>query len=228
MRRDPGDNRGTMDDASDAAGRAPIRFEEHSIHTRNGPRAVLVASPTDAIRIDRTRLATLREGPGESAIDRAIVREARARSGRARLAMFRARGNDDAAWELDADLTDEEAAEAGYLLVRSHLWLHRKLMASGILAIVHVELGFREVDALREATKTMIEELEARAKDDELDPEGAAVLRADVWSLKHLTFYFTLGFARAVEDTLPDMIPMLEQRERTMRELVESLPAGLV
>ncbi len=208
----------------------PVGFHECRVETRLGPRPALVVTPATTVVIDRQRLFALRHDPAESAIDQALLREVRAREGRARVLLYRGRNDDGSAtWGFDDELTDAEARELGYFLIKSQVPSYRHLIARGVLVLMHVDLGFREVDALRQGTAAVLAELERRSNPNHnLESAAAAVIRADIWILKHLTFFFSLGLAKAVEETLPGVLPMLEQREAHVRGLVDKLPPGLI
>jgi len=206
-----------------------VEFGTSVLETRRGPRTALMVTPSRDIRVGRERLRELRVAPDGGSLDEQIWRSA-TKHADASIMVMRGRNDDGSgSWGFDEELTDEETTELGELLVRSQVPTYRRLIAAGMLALIHVEFGFREVAALRNATAVVRDELERRSQSElEKAPPAAAVHALDVWILRHLTFFFSVSFDKVASDTLPEMLPLIEQRAAHLEELVAALPPGIV
>lgn len=195
------------------------------IETRRGPREALIVTPDREVVVGRDRLSALRgaarRGATEpGAIDETILHQAR-RHPDAHFLIFRAKDDDGACrYRFDEGLDDAEARELAALMVRSQMTTYRELVGAGMHLLLHAELGFREVELFRSESRAALADLEAGGGDP-----GAAL---DAWILQHLTYFFAISYAKLVSETLPSLLPLLEQRAPQLRDRVEAarLSAG--
>jgi hypothetical protein len=200
-----------------------MSFSQIVLNTQRGARRALVATPggRTTVRLGHDRLQNLRAVMEPSPLDLEII--ARAKDAKAQLMIFRGRDDlGDASWGFDDDLGENAAMELGRLLVESQLYAYRRLASVGVLCIVHTDLGFREVNALREGTRVLLEEME-RAAADATDPTTLALSQLDTWALK---YFFSVTMARLVAETLPNLMPMIEQRAPNLSKLLAAAGLG--
>lgn len=202
-------------------------IEETVLETPKGRRTALAFTPRDRIVVGRRRLERLRRLVEVSPADQAILAAARAHHGKGQLLIFRAKtAAGEPAWDLSDELEPAELSELGLLLVRSQVPTLRALAKQGALVMVHVALSPRAAGALKRGTKEVLRELRMRSLSDGTmgDARDDAVRKLDTWLLQHLSFYFGLSFERAMSGTIPDMVPLLEQRETTLKQLLGAAP----
>src|SRR5262245_43101292 len=107
-------------------------------------------TPSAPMAMGRDRIARLREVPPLSQVERWILEQVRAAGDAARIVVFRAvNDQNECVWRFDPELDDDELKEAGYLFSRAILPLHRRLLAIGVVLMVHTEWGLRECHAMR-------------------------------------------------------------------------------
>jgi len=197
-----------------------------TLDTPRGDRHALVATPTRHLRIGVGDVAPdERGGRRESP----LVADALRKQADARLMIFRGRDDSDtSSWAIAEGATEAQAAELGENIVRSHLPFWRQLAASGLVLLVHLDLDERTRVALEAGRRIVVRELRLKSRTEGTlaDETEEAIARLDLWILKHLTFFFGLSFKRAVASTLPDMMPMLEQRDVSLRRLLAAVPVS--
>lgn len=203
-----------------------MAFSDAVVRCRKGDRRALVITPTAHRRLGLERLQELRETADESPIETGLVDRVRTSSSPYPIVIFRGRNDDGTAtWGFDEGLGPEDALALARMLVISHLPTHRCLLTHGSYVMVHTDFGSREADLLRRASKELLEE---RREVVPSDADLRAIYDADLWILRHLNFYFSLGFERVVEGVLPDKIPLIETRSRNIEALAAALrgPVG--
>jgi hypothetical protein len=208
-----------------------IRLNERVVDTVQGPKKAWIAEPTEHVVLGRDRLeAFLWDGRPDSELDRALLAAVRAVNDPHQLVVFRARSDDGAgSWSFDPTLTRVEADELGYRLAIGQLPTYRRMVAAGVFAVVHVEFGQQEIDALTAGSRRALDELEAGSIPEEMRAEeGVAVLRVDRWILHDLTMFFTESFDQVLQTVLPLQLPRLEERIPHLRQLVKSLPPSAI
>lgn len=199
-----------------------LSFEESTVLTRSGPRMALVMTPQLPVIVGHMRMAQLRHDAGPGPIDEEMLKEVRRRNGRVQILMMRGQNDDGSGrWSIDPSLTDEEAAELGYLLNKSQIPTYRRFLALGVIVYVHAEFGRREADAFRRGADRLLEELQ---KAPEKDAATMAIRRVDAWILRNLTFFFSLGASAVLTDVLPNKTPLFEARLPRIREMLATLP----
>jgi hypothetical protein len=180
-----------------------------------------VITPVGHRRLGRGRLEELRANGQESPIETAIVDRVRRSTERFHIVAFRGENDEHtSSWGFDDELPADEAYELAGRLVRSHLPTHRCLLVHGTYVMVHTDFGSREADLMRRASEEIHAELAAR----DLADEREAVLReADLWLLRHLSFYFSLPAEKVLRSVLPDKLPLIETRSAHLQAIADRL-----
>lgn len=210
--------------------RSPVspRFDlsPFELETPRGPRRAIVATPARHMRLSLDDLSQRRVESDQT--DDEFARALRL-SPDARLMIFRGRDESGAgSWGVAEDASESEAADLGELMVRRYLPIWRSLAASGLVLLVHLELDERTREGLEAGRRIVMRELRLKSRTEGTlaDEVEEALTRLDLWILKHLTFFFGLSFERATRTTLPDMMPMLEQRDVSLRRLLAGVPVS--
>ncbi|GAC1356580.1 MAG: hypothetical protein NVS3B10_08320 [Polyangiales bacterium] len=202
-----------------------MRFEDVTVSSRSGPRRALIATPTQHFVVGRARLAQLRVSIEPGPIDLEIRRQVQARAKKLQILVMR--GRDDAgegSWTLGPDLDDDEAEETFALLHRSQLPTYRRFLAAGVFMFVHAEFGARETHFFRRSADRVLAELQTKADSTRFDEGERAVARLDAWSLRHLTFFFSLGIDKALGEVIPDNLAAFEARTPHIEQMLATLP----
>jgi hypothetical protein len=180
----------------------------------------MVVSPIGHIRLGLDASPADAE-TGMSATDARILAEAKARSPRVALCVFRGvhgDGDEVGSWAFDPALDETQCRELATRLLRGQIEVYRGMLYAGLSMFVHTEWGMREVDAFRWAVDRRIEELvELNGGAGTLGGSQAAI---DLWLLRNLTFFFTLSFDKFVETVLPDKLAMMEKRMERIRRML--------
>lgn len=204
-----------------------VQVTQRVVPTSRGDRTALVVTPVARVTLGRFRLKELRASYEGGVVDRAIVAQVRSNGGDC-MVVFRARGP-DASWGFDAGLSDDECTELGYRLVLDQLPAYRRLVAAGVFALVHVEFGPRECAAYQEGTARALAEFEARSVDEDTsEAEELALLQADRWILRHLTYFTELSFDDAMAHRFAHELPELESRLEHLRAMTSTLPRSAI
>jgi hypothetical protein len=207
-----------------AASDVPLTFDDEIVVTKGGRHPVLVVTPREVLTVGHTRMAKLRERSTPSALDQEILRQVRRRSGRIQMLMLRGQSDDRTGlWQIDPALSEAEAWELGYFLVRSQLPAHRRLLSAGVVAFLHVHFASRDVEAMRRGVDRLMAEMQA---EPDLGDATSAIRKVDLWVLRHLSFYFSLSSAQVLHDVLPSKALLFESRIPRIRELLLTLPSS--
>lgn len=184
-------------------------------------------APRTRIVVGRERLESLRHGSARSPIDDECIQEVRRRRGRIHVLVFRGRDDSgDGQWTFHDALSADEEIELGTLIVQSMETTRRALVGEGVLVHVHSDFTFRDTQLFKQGTDLVIAAAERQLARADLPPQRAAELKLDLWTLKHLSFYFTSALSRILSEVLPDKLGLLEKRARTARELARTLGQG--
>ncbi len=202
-----------------------LELTEATVATKGGPRTVLVVAPRARVVAGRERLEELRASLKPGAIDLQLVREVRRRRGRLDALLMRGRSADgNGEWRLDPSLSDDDRAELGYLLAKSHLPNHRRFMVAGICVYVHTDFADAELEMFKVGAERLRGELEASVASRRGDEDEAATERVDLWVLKNLSFWFGISAERVLAEILPEQLPMFEARRPHMQAMIRTLP----
>ena len=153
-----------------------------------------------------------------SAVSRTRARRERERSDRVRVVLFRAMNSaGQRVWQFDPDMSEEELEEAGIVFTRALLPFHRRLMAAGIVLMVHTEWGIRECYAVRHGLRVLSKQLESKSN-------PTPVEEADRWVVGHMLLHVALNLEHVTTTLLPAHLTMVERRWPRVQELVSLLP----
>lgn len=198
---------------------AILELEEHLLETRVGPRLVVSCTPSAPVLLGRADLERMREVFEPSPRDLEILEQLRARERPADVFVFQSQALDGGAgsWYFEKDLSEDETAELGFQIVRSHRFLNRGLVDAGISMGIGAAKGYRELTALRAGGQRLLEELAAQAR----DASGPDKLRieADLYLVRHLMVFTSLNLPSLLRGVIPDKLPLCERRATTFREL---------
>jgi hypothetical protein len=84
--------------------------------------------------------------------------------------------------------------------------------------VVHTDYGTREADLFRAAEAELAKEEEARAVSGN-SPESA-IAQLNLWTLRTLTFTYTLKASKVISDLLPATIVMLERTAPIVKQML--------
>jgi hypothetical protein len=118
-------------------------------------------------------------------------------------------------------MTEIELEQAGLVVTRALLPLHRRLMAAGVVLMVHTEWGTRECYAMRHGLRKLVEEIDAKRAPSATD-------EADRWLLSHMLLHVALNLDHVATTLLPTHLAMIDRRWPRVRELVALLPPDAV
>lgn len=196
-----------------------LAFEDISIPTKNGPRNALLVTPRARFLLGKERLARLRADTRPGPLDDSLYLRVKAAPARPNVVVFRAKSDDGiGSWGLDPQLSEGEARELAKRLSRTHVESHRRLFAAGVLAVVHTDYGLREAELFRAAEGELAQEEERRAKTE--TGTASALAQLNTWTLRTLSFTYTLRASKVIADLLPSTIAMLEQSAPMVKEMV--------
>jgi hypothetical protein len=201
----------------------PFNVEEYPMQHVGVRQVAVVITAKNAMVVGRERIQRLRRPTGMNDVDRWLLEQAASRADRAKVVLFRAVNNDgDRVWQFDPSLNDNELEEGGYVLTRALLPLHRRVLASGMVLMVHTDWGLRECYAMRHGVRKLKAELQKSA--GKADP----VVEADRWILSNMLLHVALSMNHVVTELLPGHLAMLERRRVFLKTLVASLPASAI
>jgi hypothetical protein len=197
-----------------------LAFEEIAVPTAGGARSALVVTPRVHISLGAVRLAALRAAERGGEIDDALFLRVKSCRQSPSAVIFRARSDDGAgSWGFDSKLADVDARDLAKRLARTHMESHRRLFGAGVLAVVHTDYGRREADLFRAVETELAQEEEALAA------SGSAVAQLNLWTLRTLTFTYTLKASKVISDLLPNTIVMLERTAPMVKEMLAAAEA---
>jgi hypothetical protein len=200
----------------------PFAIGEQTVRHGSTVHRVMVITPKSAMIIGRQRIDHLRRPTGISPVERWLIEQARQRGSAARIILLRAVNNaGERVWQFDSSLTDPELEDGGYVMSRALLPFHRRLLASGVVLMVHTDWGLRECYAMRSGTQKALGELE---HPQESDPTR----EADRWVLTHMLLHAALNVEHIVQTLLPHHLAVVERRAPRLRELIARLPASAI
>jgi hypothetical protein len=196
-----------------------LAFDEIAVPTASGARSALVVTPRVHVSLGAARLAALRAAQRGGEIDDALYLRVKACARPPSAVLFRAKSDDGTgSWGFDRNLSEVDARDLAKRLARTHMKSHRRLFAAGVLAVVHTDYGTREADLFRAAEAELAKEEEARAVSGN-SPESA-IAQLNLWTLRTLTFTYTLKASKVISDLLPATIVMLERTAPIVKQML--------
>jgi hypothetical protein len=200
----------------------PFTLGEVLLHHRGVERGAMVITPKKPIVVGAARLQQVRHATALSPVERWLLEQIESRGDRARVVLFRAVNDKrQRVWEFDASLSETELKEAGYVMSKALLPFHRRMLARGVVLMVHTDWGLRECHAMRHGIRLLVHELDAV-------PERNAVEEADRWVLSHMLLHVALGLDHVTTSLLPRHLTMIERRYPSVLELVSRLPPDAI
>src|SRR6185503_2892331 len=107
-------------------------------------------TPKNAMVIGRERIEKLRHADGVNQVERNLIAQVRRREN-VRIVLFRAKNDaGQRVWQFGPDIQDSMMADVGIVMTKALLPLHRRLMAAGVMLMVHTDWGGRECVAMRD------------------------------------------------------------------------------
>lgn len=197
----------------------PFRITETTVESHGSVYPVLVVTPRVPRVFGLERIEALKQPTALNAADRYLIEQTKKYGNRVHLAAFRAANEaGDRLWSFDPKLNGAQAEELGYLLTKSLLPVHRRMMANGVALLAHTECGTRECYAMRYGVRRLLTEIE------EEPHTNAALTDVDRWILRNMLFHFALGLEHVTTSLLPNQVQMLERRWTRVSDLVMKLP----
>ncbi|HEY6729189.1 MAG TPA: hypothetical protein VI197_34500 [Polyangiaceae bacterium] len=202
-----------------ASSQSPFRVSETTVTSHGTVHPVLVITSRVPRVFGAERIEALKKPIALSSADRFLIEQTRERGHRIHLAVFRATNEKgDRLWAFDPGLSSAEAEELGYLITKSLLPVHRRMMANGIALLAHTECGTRECYAMRYGARRLLSEL------DEAPHTDAALTDVDRWILRNMLFHFALDLEHVTTSLFPNQIRTIERRWSRVSDLVTKLP----
>jgi hypothetical protein len=198
---------------------APLPFDIQDLDLRQGTtkHGAVVIVPRTPMFVGSERLARLQGAPSVNQVERALIAEVKRRG--VRVVLFRGMNDEGRrVWEFDPAFDEHELENAGVVMSRALLPLHRRLMAAGVMIMVHTDWGRRESGCMRHGIATLLRQYENVAHLSPLD-------EAHRWLLTHMLLYVSLDHRHVIESLLPSHLTLIDRRWPRVRELVAKIPA---
>jgi hypothetical protein len=192
-----------------------IGLRDEVVRMRTGTKRVLVAQPEECVVIDRAMIDARRHATGMSKADASIF-AALNRHPYDVLVFQGGDGEGGTRFELSQDITAARLADAGSVLVRGQLGVYRGLARYGAIVLVNAEMGEREIEAFRDGTGMVIDQIEAKLP----SAPNPRELNLDLWLLRHMAIYSSLSLESVLTQLLPNQLPMLETRASRIQKLL--------
>jgi hypothetical protein len=205
---------------SRGADEMPFAIHDLTISHRDVEQGALVFTARSPMVVGRARIAQLRTPSDLSKVERWMIEQAKIRGERARIVIFRAvneRG--ERVWEFDPTLSERELEEGGLVLTKALIPLHRRLMAAGVVLMLHTDWGLRDCYALRHGIRKAL---------DELQDAPGPIAQADRWVWTHMLLHVALDLDHVTTSLLPEQLTMIERRWPRVRDLVAQLPSDAI
>jgi hypothetical protein len=200
----------------------PFDIGEQTVRDGAIAQRVMVITPKSSVVIGLKRIRDLRKPTGISRVERWLIEQAHQGSSSAHILLFRAVNNEgERVWQFDPDLSEPDLEEGGYVMSKALLPFHRRLMAGGIVLMVHTDWGLRECYAMRSGVQKALAEI-ARSPNEDPTRE------ADRWVLSHMLLHAALDLDHIVQSLLPGHLTMVKRRWPRVRELIARLPANAI
>jgi hypothetical protein len=196
-----------------------LGFEDVPIDTKNGKRSALLVTPRARLVLGQERLARLRANERPSELDDPLYLRVKACSSPPSVVVFRAKNDDGTGWwGFDPQLSNAQARELAKRLARTHVENHRRPFAAGVLGVVHTDYGLREAELFRAAESELAQEEEKRAEKE--TGIASALAQLNTWTLRTLSFTYTLRAQKVIADLLSSTILMLERSAPMVKEML--------
>ena len=200
----------------------PFTLGEVLLSHHGVERGAMVITPRTPIVVGAARLEQVAQAKGLSPVERWLIEQIQQRGERARVVLFRAVNDKrERVWQFDPALSEDQLQEGGYVMSKALVPFHRRMLASGVVLMVHTDWGLRECYAMRQGIRRLVQELDAVRDRD-------AVEEADRWLLSHMLLHVALGLDHVTTSLLPTHMTMIERRYPSVLELVSQLPPDAI
>lgn len=195
-------------------------FDTLEIETPGGPRTALVITPVEDTVVSARRYFPTKTAMSES--DKRILDGARdAMSASASVCIFRAKAPiGGGAYRFDQSMSDSDAISTALAMLDGQLRVYREMLRLGICLFLHTDLDPVAVHGYRGAVDIRVEELEPLTFGVGPDAKHAQL---DLWLLRNLNFFFSLGFEKLIATILPDKLILMEKRMERIRRLAHEV-----
>ncbi len=199
-----------------------LDFDTLEIETPSGPRTALVITPVEDLVVSPRRYLPNSTTPSEA--DQLILRGARdAKAAAASVCIFRARAPGGlGSYRFAPSMSDSQAVETAQAMLDGQMQVYREMLRLGICLFLHTDLDPLAVHGFRGAADIRVAKLEPEASGTGLDAKRAQL---DLWLLRNLNFFFTLGFEKLIATILPDKLTLMEKRMERIRRLAQEVEA---
>jgi hypothetical protein len=199
------------------ASQPPLPFEIADLTLRKGEleyRAMTI-TPKNAMVIGCERIEKLRHAGDVNQVERSLIAQVRRREN-VRVVLFRAKNDaGERVWQFGPDLQDSMMEDVGIVMTKALLPLHRRLMAAGVMLMVHTDWGGRECLSMRDGM---------RALADKAGQGTTALDAADHWLLTHMLLHVGLDQEHVTKTLLPDYLSLIDRRWERVHELLAKAP----
>ena len=197
-----------------------LDFDTLQLVTQSGPRTAMVITPVEPVVITARTYAP--EDDAMSEADERILEGARrAVASSASVCIFRGRAPfGEGLYAFDPSMTEAQAVETALAMLSGQMRVYREMLRMGICLFLHTDLGLLEVHGFRGALARRIDELESHRIGSGIEAKRAQL---DLWMLRNLNFFFTLGFDKLIATILPDKLSLMEKRMERIRRLAHEV-----
>ncbi len=198
-----------------------LEFDTLQLATDVGPRQALVLTPGTDIIV--SELPAPSQHGRLSATDRQIVEAARQTVPQfhATVCIFRGRApGGDGRYRFAPGISEEQALRLASAMLTGQVLVYREMVRLGVCLFIHTDFGPLEVEAYRSAVDQLADALEPRTVGSGVEARRS---RLDLWMLRNLIFFFSLGFDKFVATILPDKLPLMEKRMERIRRMAADL-----
>jgi hypothetical protein len=199
-----------------------LDFSEVEYETRNGMRNALIAAPRTKLRLGPQRLERLRGGDYESSVNRKLLDAVDHADQPIHIIIFKAGGAGDGSWGFADELSDTEAIEMGYHLIKSQLRLYLEAADRGVFTVVGVEFGKRELAGYERGTDRLAEELER----DISEGADSSVGRFNLWLIDHIGLWSSLALDEFLLERAGEATASAERHRRQIERLLTETKAS--
>ncbi|MCR9159298.1 MAG: hypothetical protein ACE37F_08730 [Nannocystaceae bacterium] len=200
-----------------------VDFDILQLETPAGLRSALVITPTGR-HVVEPRPYVASADPMSDADRQILEGGRRAAAASASVCIFRARAPvGEGYYGFAPTTTDGQAVQTALSMLEGQMRVYRGMLDLGICLFLHTDLGGLEVHGFRGAVEARIAEIEPLSKGDTLAAKRAHL---DLWMLRNLIFFFSLGFDKLAATVLPEKLTLMEKRMERIRRLAGELKAA--
>jgi hypothetical protein len=197
-----------------------LEFYTLDIDTPAGPRTAMVITPVAPLVVQARPYI-----PGTAKMsdaDLQVLEGARkAADSSATVCIFRAVAPiGDGSYRFAPGMSEHQAISTALSMLDGQMRVYREMLRLGLCLFLHTDLGPLEVHGFRGAVDQRVEELEPLTRGGGEDAKRAQL---DLWLLRNLNFFFTLGFDKLIATILPDKLALMEKRMERIRRLAHEV-----